>query len=299
MKFDNMISRGPKKLFAFTTAFTLIVGMNACAPTQPAPEPEATQAPQRIEPVHVDHTPAATRVPPAETASQRPVFDPKNPNWELRYHELYEKFSAQFTPPTPGQKVQIELRNGAKKDGILKNLTATELSLELGNGEMTLAMDSLSESSAAHFFESAYAREKALDQGRREYQHWEKMQASASSAPAQTVQETTGGTSGNPAASPGQNGVDVPDTTSTVGSAPKNEGPTGRVKQVDAYIRKNAALPDSLQVKAWGPVQKNGNGYKVRVQYSLESAGGFGRSHEDMMFFMYASGRVYRKAAVK
>ncbi len=303
MIFKDTEYSGLKKRYALPAAASLTLIFNACAPTQPAPEPEveATQVPQTIE---SPQTSAATATPqslPAPNVSRRPAFDPHNPDWELRYQELYEKFSTKFSAPPLGKSVQIELQNGTKKSGILKSLSPTELSLELGNGEMTLAMGSLSAQSASRFFASAYGQEKALEQGRREYQRWERMQASSQPAPqpTQPVQGNATPTGGNSASTPGQNGVDVPDNNPTVGSAPKNEGPEGRVKQVDQYIRKNAALPNSLQVKAWGPVQKNGNGYKVRVQYSLESAGGFGRSHEDMMFFMYASGRVYRKAAVK
>jgi hypothetical protein len=68
---------------------------------------------------------------------------------------------------------------------------------------------------------------------------------------------------------------------------------------VDQYLRKNSAIPHSLKYKKWFPVERHSRGYKVRVQYSVESAANLGTSHEDMMFFMYADGRVYQRAAVK
>jgi hypothetical protein len=90
-----------------------------------------------------------------------------------------------------------------------------------------------------------------------------------------------------------------PNGSNSYGKPPVNEPPNGRVWQVDAYIRKNAAVPHSLRYKAWGPVQPHPKGYQVRVQYSLESAEDFGTSHEDMMFFMTPTGRVYQRAPVK
>lgn len=83
------------------------------------------------------------------------------------------------------------------------------------------------------------------------------------------------------------------------GPPPVNEVPTGRVRQVEAYIRRHAASPESLTVHYWGRVQPHGDGFTVRVRYSLDGAAGFGRSNEDMIFFMYADGTVYQRAAFR
>lgn len=245
--------------------------------------------------------PAATVVPESQPTPQaeppataEKVFDPENPDWELRYHQLYELHAERFVPPAPGQNVRVKMVSGNEQSGRLEELTDRETSLKIGAGTVTFSMEMLDPDSAAEFFKAAYARQQALAQGRKEYQRWERRQQAAQ----QRQERASAGTPHNPASMPGENGVDVPDAGSGRGGPPKNEGANGRVTQVEQYIRDNAAVPQSLKVKAWGPVQPHGNGYKVRVQYTLESADGFGLSNEDMMFFMHASGRVYRKAAI-
>jgi len=273
----------------FSKGAVLLMAMNACAPQQPAPEPEPTEAPKKISPIQ-EGTPTPTAQPNHTT------FDPENPNWEVRYNELYKSYAEKFTPPTVGMNVVVQLKNGRQQRGILRELNDSELGLDLGNGIVKFGPAALTPESAAYFFRSAYARNHAVEQGRQELQRWKRQQASARQPPRSRT--ATAGT-GNPASTPGQNGVDAPEPNSARRRVPKNEGPTGRVPQVEEYIRKNAAVPNSLKVKAWGPVQPNKNGYKVRVQYSLQAADGFGLSNEDMMFFMYSNGRVYRKAAVR
>lgn len=279
--------------------FTLLL-LNACAPQQPAPEVESTPDSVAIQPLQMVTAtprpqPTVTQVP---RQASRPAFDPENPDWELRYHELYERNAHLFRPPSIGQNVSIDLANGRTQRGILNQLSPTEISLDAGNGVITYPIEGLSEESAANFFQAAFARNRALAQGRIEYQRWLRMQEAAKPTPTpippRTVREIA-----STAVSENEKSETVPEYQSRISGIPKNEGPTGRVAQVDEYIRKHAAVPHSLRVKAWGPVQPHNNGYKVRVQYTLESADGFGLSNEDMMFFMNANGRVYQKAPVK
>jgi hypothetical protein len=263
--------------------FLLALAFWACAPQQPSPEAESTLESASIKPLQI-----ATALPKANEKDQgvQPLsstFDPKNPDWELRYTELYQSFETEFRTPTIGQSVTIELKGGQRQKGVINELTPTDVRLDIGNGNVDYPLESLSERSAAQLFKSSYARNEALKQGRVEFKRWQQMNQVAA----------------NPTAAPMENGVDAPDTGRVKGDPPKNEGSVGRVSQVDQYIRQNAAVPHSLRVKAWGQVQKHEKGYKVRVQYSLESANGFGTSNEDMMFFMYTNGRVYRKAPVK
>lgn len=287
---------------------TAWLALSACAPQQPSSEAEAeaeatpeTRSVQPLRMVTATPQPRPT-VNPSAAQSNLPTFDPQNPNWEIRYQELYTRYAEMFSPPSNGQSITIELANGSTKSGILNQLTATELSLDIGDGVITYASDALSEESASNFFQNAYARNRALTQGRIEYQRWESIQATARPTatpfPARTVREIAAA-GGTPPNNPPIVEEAVPAYESSIPGIPKNEGPSGRVAQVDEYIRKNAALPHSLKIKAWGKVQPHKNGYQVRVQYSLESAEGFGVSHEDMMFFMNANGRVYQKAAVK
>jgi len=265
--------------------FLLALAFWACAPQQPSPEAESTPESASIKPLQISTAlPKPTKknqgVQPQTVSS---TFDPKNPDWELRYTELHQGFANEFKTPIIGQIVTIELKSGLRQKGVINDLTPTDVRLDIGNGTVAYPLESLSERSAAQLFKSSYARKEALKQGRVEFKRWQQMNHVAA----------------NPTAVPMENGVDARDTGRVKGAPPKNEGSVGRVSQVDQYIRQNAAVPHSLRVKAWGKVQKHEKGYKVRVQYSLESAEGFGTSNEDMMFFMYSNGRVYRKAPVK
>lgn len=219
------------------------------------------------------------------------TFDPDNPDWQLRYEELYRQHFGEFEEPLPGQELRLTLSTGREVRGILNEITDTEVVMDVEkSGLVSYPLDSLSDESQQQVSASAYALDRAKAQGRLEVQRWQQRQA-----PRATPVPGTG----NVAARPGENGVDGVDFSTAAASVPKNEGPDGRVWQVEQYIRKNSALPHSLRIKAWGRVQPHETGYKVRVQYSRESAGGLGISNEDMMFFMNRNGRVYRQAAVK
>lgn len=290
----------PSRFISRMALLLAALSFSACAPQSPLTSEEAApveEAPA-IRPLQMVTAtprpqPSLTPTPPK---AARAVFDPENPDWELRYQELYARYADMFRAPTVGQSVSIELTNGSTRSGVLNNLTAHELSLDVGNGVVTYPLEGLTENSAANFFQSAYARNRALAQGRMEYQRWQQLQAAAQSTPTPTPPRTVREIADEAVNSGREN---VPDYPSSLSGIPRNEGPTGRVAQVDEYIRKNAAVPHSLRIKAWGPVQPHLNGYKVRVQYTLESADGFGLSNEDMMFFMNANGRVYQKAPVK
>lgn len=280
----------------------ILFSLWACAPQQPRPEVEPTLAPRELKPLKViTPTPNPVSEPESpEPETQQSAFDPDNPDWELRYQELYRKFASEFQAHAPktGNRISVELKSGRSQIGVVTGRTPYEISLDITNGVVSYTQDSLSDATADKVLESTYARNRALEQGRYEYQRWTNRKQSPNPTPTTSsnsreneneVAESTGGENG---------GNEDGDSLSRRGP-PVNEGSTGRVIQVEEYIRKNSALPDSLRVKAWGKVQKHERGYKVRVQYSLESAGGFGTSNEDMMFFMTRSGRVYQKAAVK
>ncbi|MCC5850433.1 MAG: hypothetical protein JJU29_20295 [Verrucomicrobia bacterium] len=298
-------------MFNFFKALLCLLGtfafflFTACAPSLPPPEVSDADAGQEAEQTQ----PAPTRASdirvengsrPRESASDiaaapervRPpeaTFDPRNPDWNLRARMLYDHYLANFEAPVPGQTVELTLASGRAQQGVLESLDENQLILQIASGSMTLTPESLNETSRARFFARDYARLNALRQGRSEYAQWQQAQEQArrptpqprQERPAQTarVDYTRPAHRVNPNAEP-----------------PKNEGPAGRVSHVDQYIRQNAAVPHSLRIESWGRVQPDGEGYKVRVRYSLQGAEGFGRTDEDMVFFMHADGTVYRRA---
>ncbi|WFB35539.1 hypothetical protein P3T73_15410 [Kiritimatiellota bacterium B12222] len=292
MKISTMVSQ-------LSVSASLLLFLNACAPQTPVAKAKATAIP----------VPQSTPRPQVQTTTALPqpteaivnptpapvTFDPRNPDWDLRYQELYQEFAEKFTPPTPGDTVTVTLLNGRSINATLLQVNENDLALDMANGVITYNLESLSPESAATFFRSAYAEKQARAQGSLEFRRWEvesKIGFIPTTPPPPTVTDQE--------INVALGGVPSTGNTSTPRSGPPvNEGPYDQVTQVVDYIRKNAALPNSLRIKNWGKVEPHKSGYKVRVQYSLESAGGFGLSHEDMMFFMTANGRVYRKAAVK
>lgn len=288
-----------KILVLLGSAVFLSFLFTACAP-QTVPEVEESVMPDLTDP-----TPAETRAPspaataaPEDTRTQEPPgvrFDPENPDWELRYQELVDLHLENFREPSPGQPVRLQLAAGREVTGILAEVTETGVVIDIGTGTVTYPFTSLTPETVETFSAMAYAQARAKTQGRREVRRWQlRQQAGATPTPLPRRSADS-----NIAARPGENGVDPVDLSTARGSVPKNEGPDGRVWQVDEYIRKNAAVPHSLRIKAWGQVQPHESGYKVRVQYTLQSAAGLGISNEDMMFFMNRNGRVYRRAPVK
>lgn len=289
--------------------------LNACAPiaredAEPTPEPTAVTAaqPPAQSPAQPPQTPAMTRVrPQPQPAVAAPRFDPANPDWKLRYTQLRDHYTTQFEAPETGQTVEVLLATGRAQQGVLEALTEEELTLNIGTGLITLHVDSLAESSRAEFFRGHYAHLNALARGRVEFACWQEMRDAANRPPAPppAVTDTRGGDT--PVLPPreqrptrivgGNDGLNAAHRLDPNAPPPQNEGPKGRVWQVDQYIRKNAAIPHSLRFLEWGRVQKQGENYTVRVRYTLESAEGLGTSTEDMMFFMYADGSVFRKAA--
>ena len=289
-----------------TPAALALFVFTACAPSLPSPEvsdtdtgaeseragPEPTRAADirvengtRSDPSRAEIASAPERVQPPEAS-----FDPRNPDWNLRARMLYDHYLENFEAPRPGQTVELTMASGRSQRGVLESLDENQLVLQIASGSMTLTPESLNETSRARFFARDFARLNAMRQGRSEYAQWQAAQEAArrpqpqprEERPPQTarVDHVTPAHRVNPNAPP-----------------PKNEGPAGRVSQVDQYIRQNAAIPHSLRIESWGRVQPDGDGYKVRVKYSLQGAEGFGRSDEDMVFFMHADGTVYRRAA--
>ena len=285
------------KFALFVSAVLLLVVFSACAPVAklepvaPAPAVEATAVPPTPVP-EATATPVPVPTPTPVPVVTEPEFDPDNPDWELRYRQLYGKYYDLFKEPELGQPVTLQLQGGRRVQGVLTGLTEEEAELSVGAGVVSYHYMALSGVTRAYLFAPAYADANARAEGSKEYQAWQRrQQVKANTPPPKAVL-------------PPYEKVEEEDVAKKpprviyVG-IPKNEGPDGRVRQVEEYIRRNAAVPSSLRIKAWGPVQEHDKGYKVRVQYSLQSAGGLGISNEDMMFFMSGRGRVYRRAPVK
>lgn len=230
----------------------------------------------------------AEATPAAQAPTQR--FDPKNPDWEVRARMLYEHYLTTFQPPQVGQTVEMTLANGRVQQGVLEELSESHLLLNIGSGSITLHPESLNETSRARFFARDHARVNAMRQGRSEYARWQEAQEAARRPPPrQEPPQTREVAQVDPVTRPHRSNPNAP--------PPRNEGPAGRVAQVDQYIRQNAAIPHSLRIESWGRVQQDANGgYRVRVRYSLQGADGFGRTNEDMVFFMHPDGTVHRRA---
>lgn len=232
---------------------------------------------------------------PVAPVQDEPVFDPENPDWQLRYRQLYAKYLPQFPAPEMNKPVTLTMKGGRRVQGTMTGLTDAEVQLTVGAGMVAYPADALSPETASHLFAPNWADARAREQGSLEYNDWLRSQQTVMARPTPTpVPYQTARVYNN--RKPTEDGRL---TDMFVAAEPKNEGPSGKVWQVEKYILDNAAIPNSLRIKAWGPVQKHPKGFKVRVQYSLESAGGLGISHEDMMFFMNSRGRVYQRAAVK
>ncbi|GEM_PF-1188018 len=301
-------SRSPVPFLGVLTG-CLVFLLTSCAPPEvEEPSPTPTPNPEGTDP-DTPQTPLPTATPlpdvvVAPTPEPRPTFDPADPDWSVRYRMLKEHYESQFAPRDDliGQRLDIPLAGGGVRTGVLKEIRERSVLLELENGSMELHADAMDERAQRVFFKEYFSHLSAVAQARSEHSKWQKMQEEANRP--------------KPTATPYPRFVQqpmVPKTRPEQGDdpmfatyrpdpnakPPKNEGPAGRVWQVDSYLRRNSAVPHSLRYKKWFPVQQHGKGYKVRVQYSVESAGGLGTSNEDMMFFMHADGKVYQRAGVK
>jgi hypothetical protein len=269
----------------------------ACAPqngeiSEPE-EPEFVVTPvETVEPVETVDVETET------TKTKPPIVEPEvvdregEPDWEKRFQELYAGYAEEFTAPQVGQAVRVEMRNGNHQRGRIDLINDHELVLETGSGVVHLETEHLSEASAMRYLRSAYARKQAYDQGRKEYQAWR--QANTEEIPVVATSESTQAVQTTPGTE------DAPVQSDTSGEFPFEVEAGGRVPHVEAYIRQNAAFPDSLNLRAWWPVEPDERGgYKVRVRYTLKSAGNLGTSYEDMMFFMHRNGHIHQRAPVK
>lgn len=279
--------------------------MTACAPSARVSEPEPVDGDAPgvvVEPVVVEDVAPQRRVSSpvvsgADTApTPTPRFDPRNPDWPLRYQELYDAYQARFEPPALESTVEVLLAAGREVSGLLLELGEDELRLASAVGEVRLQSDDMQPKSQALFFAERYAHFSARHHARREYETWQAAQGD-DPAPTRSTAEVT-------VRPRNTQGVEVdplhaPRRVRRNGRPPVNEEPTGRVQQVEEYILRHAGSPESLRVQYWGRVQPHGDGFTVRVRYTLEGAAGFGLSHEDMIFFMYADGTVYQRAAFR
>jgi len=281
--------------------------LSSCAPPQ-VEEPDPTPTPAAAEPAATPSAPQATPTPVPGTAVvatpvPKPTFDPKAPDWQVRYQMLKEHYEEKYeAKKVVGQNMKIPLANGGVQEGIVREVGERSLMLDIANGSVELHAESMRDDAKKYFFKEYFAHLSAVEQARAEYRRWEQMQEAAQQPkPTATPYPRFVQQPMVPRTRPdqGDDGLTRTYRPDPDAKPPKNEGPAGRVWQVDSYLRRNSAVPHSLRYKKWFPVQKHGNGYKVRVQYSVESAGGLGTSNEDMMFFMHADGKVYQRAGVK
>jgi len=115
---------------------------------------------------------------------QSPISNPPEPeqtDWNLRYQELYKKYTSTFSPPEPGSSVDVQLRSGRRIQGDLLELTDTEMTLNVRNGQTTLTAEALSPASAQTFFVTFHAASKARQQVSNEYRRWQQQSISVSS----------------------------------------------------------------------------------------------------------------------
>lgn len=306
MPFSMYSHYGPKAVWAF--GFVLSAFLTSCAPPEvddakPTPTPKAVEV--QPDPVQTVATPTPLpEVSVVPTPVPKEVFNPQNPDWSLRYRMLKEHYETEFKPRGDliGQRLDIPLAGGGTQSGIVREINERSIMLELDNGSMELHADAMDERAQMVFFKEYFAHLKAVEQARAEHSKWQKMQqAKLQPKPTATPYPRFVQQPMVPRTRPeqGDDGLTRSYKPDPKAKPPKNEGPKGRVWQVDSYLRRNSAVPHSLRYKKWYPVQKHGKGYKVRVQYSVESAGGLGTSNEDMMFFMHADGKVYQRAGVK
>ncbi len=283
------------KCFASLAATILFLFASACAPTakpvaksdpgaEATPEPPpATPTPVRVA-IAVATVAEPTRSP---EVPQRPpeVWREANPDWTERFQTLYAYYEKAFTPPVLGETVEVTMLNGQSRQGKLERISAGDLVLNVGMGTMTLTSESLADVSKARFFARDFAQLNALNQLRDERAKWTEQQRLAS-RPTPTPQGHRDLRKDTAAANP-------------KAKPPRNAPPNGRVWQIEQYLRKTVAVPHSLRFLEWGRVHPHGDGYTVRCKYTVESADGFGKNTENMIFFMRADGTVYNKAVFK
>ena len=271
----------------------LVLLLAACAPPSLERETETAEEaePQPDPVVEVAPDPTPTNEPGPDGSDTR-----AEPDWRVRYNDLLAYYAGRFRAPRVGQVLKLETAQGETIQGRVHRVTDDRLTLDTGTGLAELGVEHLSESSAMQVLRNAYARKQAYDQGMSELAEWEAggtprfMRQEAGDSPAPAGTDAT-----NRNSSPGNRSLDTREDLPFVVEA------SGRVPHVEQYIRENAAYPGSLRIRAWGPVETHelDGGYKVRVRYSLESAGNLGTSYEDMFFFMHANGRIHQRAPAK
>lgn len=159
----------------------LAAGFFGCAPqVDPSvPPPPPTPSPEkREEPVA-----PAQDLPPEEPAgiaeaALPPRLNAENPDWERRYEELVAFHRTQFVPPKPGTPVRIWLASGRQKQGVLSEVTESELMLLVEEGTITYTPASLGPGSAKRFFADNYARQEAIQQVQKERYEWHQLRTS-------------------------------------------------------------------------------------------------------------------------
>lgn len=270
---------------------------SACAPSSQWGDTVTDGEDSEANPASAAPSPASDWRPSGTATTPTPGFDPANPDWPLRYQELYDAYLAEHVPPQPGSRIEVYLEGDRIVEGVLLELGAEDVLLATATGELRLGMDALQPRSQAKLFGERHAHFFARHRARQEYEAWAAAR-NDSGGPAEVRPDVpvhprnTEGVAVDPLHPPRP-------VVRRNGGPPVNEPPAGRVRQVEAYILRNAASPESLRVHYWGRVQPHGEGFTVRVRYSLQGAAGFGLSNEDMIFFMYSDGTVYQRAAFR
>lgn len=181
------------RIFAFSFISFLFVFMG-CSPRLP---PEASPAPSPDEERDSvgNQIPVLSETGPSVSDTDRsepsiPIHKPKSkftepeqPDWRLRYQELYRMYTSTFSPPEPGSTVEVQLNSGRRMQGTLLELTEAEMKLNVPNGQITLAAETLSPASSQTFFVSFHAASKARQQAMNEYRRWQQQHTSVSSPP--------------------------------------------------------------------------------------------------------------------
>jgi len=237
---------------------------------------------------------------PPSTGLSSPAAEP---DWPARFDELLEEHLRAFRGPKPGDSIAATISHSRRTlEGIAVEVKADEIKLGIDQGIVTLFPEQVDDESRLRLFALAYAEHHARMQAYQEYNAW---RTDNRPPPVRTSPRQNPPAVSEPApriAPPVDEvgAVDPPAPRFRQNpEPPRNEQPDGRVPSVHAYIRRNAAKPDSLRIENWGTVRKVGEGYQVRVRYQLDGAENFGITREDMIFFMHADGAVYRRAAYK
>lgn len=149
-----------------------------CAPRQESDAPaEDPKIPDEIkkspgeEPADPGEEAVPGPTPPPKTAAKAPTGGGE-PDWSQRYYELKDKYQSSFSPPEPGQPIEVRISSDRIVRGTLVAVTEADIVLDLGNGRITLPPDSLHPLSAKSFFASYYGAFHARKQALEEYQHW-------------------------------------------------------------------------------------------------------------------------------